>query len=86
MDRPAAVQAKVVTSRSSASLKSSGALPRDRTFHRALPPKISPAPVVSYTGMPSRLGAVPQAFWFLKMQPLGPQVTNTSFTPKFFSM
>ena len=49
VDRLAAVQAKPTISFSSASVKSAGALPRRRNWLMALPPKISPAPVVSTT-------------------------------------
>ena len=64
VDRPAAVQAKRAASVSSASLSASGALPSCSSFQRAAPPKMSPAPVVSMTRIPFRLGTHPEAAAF----------------------
>ena len=49
VESPADLHANDTISRSSASSKSSGFLPVCNNFHTALPPKISPAPVVSTT-------------------------------------
>ena len=49
VESPAAVQAKDTISRSAASSSTSGALPVCSSFQTALPPKMSPAPVVSTT-------------------------------------
>src|SRR5699024_8584915 len=70
----AAQQAKRVTARSSSTVRASGALFRRRNWLMALPPKISPAPVVSTTWMPEG-EATSQLPWALATwQPLGPRV------------
>ena len=55
------------------------ALPVCKSFHTALPPKMSPAPVVSTTLISFRLSTWPPAFRFWNQQPSAPHVTNTSF-------
>ena len=47
VESPALAQAKATASRSSGSVRASGAFLDCSSLHRALPPKISPAPVVS---------------------------------------
>ena len=73
--------AKRTTSRSCSCVNSAGSLPSCSSFHTALPPKISPAPVVSATLMPPRAGTNPLVLPLAKKQPWAPQVTNTNFTP-----
>ena len=80
VESPALAQAKATASRSSGSVRASGAFLDCRSYHRALPPKISPAPVVSTTVMPFRLSTWPLALQFWNQQPSAPHVTNTSFT------
>ena len=62
VERLAAVQAKRTICRSSSSVRSAGALPRRMNWLIALPPKISPAPVVSTTRMPEGLCTVTRCF------------------------
>ena len=47
----------------------------------ALPPKMSPAPVVSTTWMPEGEATVTLPLRLAVWQPFGPSVAYTSFTP-----
>ena len=83
VDRLAAADAKAPMAASSFSSSSSGAFPDFKSQATALPPKISPAPVVS-TGVTLGQTARAAAFSLDRYAPLGPMVTMESFTPNSF--
>ena len=74
VERDAAVQAKRVMAASSSTVTSFGALFSFKKRLMALPPKMSPAPVVSTTRMPEGEATVVAPLWFATWQPLGPSV------------
>ena len=61
VDRLAVAQARPAMRRSSSAVSSSGAFPLSSTPQTAVPPKMSPAPVVSTTLTPDRPGTRPMA-------------------------
>src|SRR5699024_4277991 len=77
VERLAAQHAKRVMARSSPAVSSAGVRPAFRqgsSWLIALPPKISPAPVVSTTRMPAGLSTAALAPALAVKQPLGPSV------------